>query len=111
MIALPKYIDTEAWAGFEEMRKLIKKPMTDRARKQVVYELDRIRKAGHCPNAALIQSEVHCWADVYEPQQKEIKQAATSEADKTARFLAEERARDAQLAATKAGRQPIRRVA
>lgn len=69
-IALPGYIDPEAWAGFEEMRKLIRKPMTDRARKLVVYELDRLKRAGHCPNASLDQSTLHNWADVYAPQDK-----------------------------------------
>lgn len=90
MIALPPYINAEAWAGFEAMRKLIKRPMTDGARKQIVYELDRIKRAGHCPNAALLQSEVHCWADVYPPKDKPIEVAATSRADETRRYLAEQ---------------------
>lgn len=90
MIALPAYIDPEAWAGFEAMRKLIKKPMTDGARKLIVYELDRIKRAGHCPNAALRQSEVHCWADVWPAKDKTIEAAASSAADDTARYLAEQ---------------------
>jgi hypothetical protein len=90
LIALPQYIDPEAWAGFEEMRKLIKKPMTDRARKLIVYELDRIRKAGHCVNAALDQSTQHCWADVFVPQEKPIQAATSSDAERTTRYLAEQ---------------------
>jgi transglutaminase-like putative cysteine protease len=111
MIALPQYIDREAWQGFEDMRALAKKPMTDRARKLIVSELQKIKDAGHCPNAALDQSTNHCWADVYVPQDKPIKAAATSDADRTARYLAEERQRDAALQATRSQRQPIRRVA
>jgi len=72
LIALPAYIDPEAWAGFEEMRKLLKKPLTDRARKLILYELHRIKTAGHDPNAALDQSTNHCWADVYVPKEKPI---------------------------------------
>ncbi len=89
MIALPGYVDREAWQGFEEMRKTIKKPLTDRARKLVVYELDRIKRAGHCPNAALDQSTCHCWADVYQPREKPIEAASSSQADKTQQYLAE----------------------
>ena len=93
MIALPGYIDPEAWAGFEEMRKAIKKPLTDRARKLIVYELDRIKQAGHCPNASLDQSINHCWADVYQPKEKPIEAAATSAAQKTAQMLSDREAR------------------
>ena len=72
MIALPGYIDKDAWAGFEEMRRVIKRPLTVRAAKLILYELQRIKDAGHCPNAALDQSTTHCWADVYVPKEKEI---------------------------------------
>ena len=77
MIALPAYIDAEAWAGFVEMRRAMpkSKPFTVRAAKLVLYELHRIKEAGHCPNAALDQSTLHGWADVYVPQGKELKPA------------------------------------
>ena len=87
MIPLPGYIDKEAWSGFEEMRRLIKKPLTDRARKLIVYELDRIKRAGHCPNAALDQSTNHCWSDVYPSKEKPIEAKAGSQADRTAEEL------------------------
>jgi len=93
VIALPGYIDRDAWDGFEAMRKTIKKPLTDRARKLIVYELDRIKTAGHCPNGALDQSTCHCWADVYPPKDKPIEAAACSAADKTAQMLSEREAR------------------
>lgn len=105
MIALPGYIDKEAWEGFEEMRKLIKKPMTDRARKLIVFELDRIKRAGHDPNAALDQSTNKCWADVYQPQEKKIDVAPTNDYDKTRAHL-EEQERHARLVE----QQRLRRV-
>ncbi len=89
MIALPAYIDQEAWMGFEEMRRQIKKPMTDRARKLVLYELQRIKDAGHDANAALDQSTNHCWADVYVCKEKPIAAARSGEAASTQRYLAE----------------------
>lgn len=112
MISLPGYIDHEAWAGFEEMRKTIKKPMTDRARKLIVYELDRIKQAGHCPNASLDQSINHCWCDVFVPKDKPIEAAATSAAQKTAQMLSEREARGytPPPAELKAVAQRLRRV-
>jgi hypothetical protein len=71
------------------MRKTIKKPLTDRARMLVVYELQRIKDAGHDPNAALDQSTNHCWADVYPPKDKPIEHKAGSAADKTQEMLKE----------------------
>ncbi len=84
MIALPQYLDQEAWSGFVEMRRTIKKPLTVRAAKMVLGELQKIKDAGHCPNAALDQSTNHCWADVYVPKEKEIARKvapATTSAD------------------------------
>jgi len=92
MIALPGYIDREAWEGFEEMRKVIHRPMTDTARKLIVYELDRIKKAGHCPNAALNQSTLNCWKDVWPKKDKEIQQAASSDYEKTQAYMREQEA-------------------
>lgn len=89
MIALPTYIDKEAWAGFEDMRRAIKKPLTDRSRKLVLYELQRIKDAGHCANAALDQSTNHCWADVYVPKEKPIEAAVGRAVDETRALLAE----------------------
>lgn len=82
MIPLPAYIDPEAWAGFVDMRKAIKKPLTLRAAKLVLYELQRIKEAGHNANAALDQSTCHCWADVYAPKAKEIERAPMPADDK-----------------------------
>jgi len=93
VIALPGYIDRDAWDGFEAMRKTIKKPLTDRARKLIVYELQRIKDAGHDANAALDQSTVNCWKDVWQPKEKPIEATAHSAAEKTAQMLSEREAR------------------
>ena len=82
MIPLPAYINLEAWAGFLEMRKAMPKtrPFTDRAATLILYELQRIKDAGHCPNAALDQSTLHGWTDVYAPKDKVIERAPQSAA-------------------------------
>ena len=94
MIPLPAYIDPEAWAGFVEMRKAMPKsrPFTHRAAVLILKELQRIKDAGHDPNAALDQSTLHGWMDVYPPKDKEI--VKTREAE----FLESQRQRDEQAA-------------
>jgi hypothetical protein len=87
VIPLPAYIDADAWAGFVDMRKAIKKPLTFRAASLVLYELQRIKDAGHDANEALDQSTNHCWADVYVPKMKEIERAAIPATDRIKREL------------------------
>jgi DNA-binding transcriptional ArsR family regulator len=62
---LPPWIDREAWAGFEEMRNKIRKPMTDRARGLIVKELDKLRAAGNDVATCLNRSTTKNWTDVY----------------------------------------------
>lgn len=62
---LPDWIPAEAWKGYEDMRVRIKKPMTDRARKLVIKELEKLRDVGHDPAAVLDRSTVKGWTDVY----------------------------------------------
>lgn len=89
MIPLPAYVDKEAWAGFVEMRRAMpkSKPFTTRAATLILYELQRIKDAGHDPNAALDQSTLRGWADVYPPKEKPIERAARSAADETRKML------------------------
>jgi len=63
--ALPDWIPSESWKGYEEMRNKSRKPMTDRARAMIVKQLESLKAQGHEPTAVLAQSEVHNWADVY----------------------------------------------
>lgn len=59
---LPSDVDVETWSAFEEMRITIKKPLTDRARKNIITSLDKI---GQDKNEVLNQSITNCWRDVY----------------------------------------------
>jgi hypothetical protein len=79
-LPLPGYIDPEAWAGFVEMRKASgrTRPFTTRAATLILFELQRLKDAGHDPNAALDQSTRMGWADVYAPKAKDIQRAATA---------------------------------
>jgi hypothetical protein len=63
---LPGWVPKETWAAFEEMRRAIKKPMTDRARDLVVAALARMSgPAGQQAQAILEQSIRNNWQDVY----------------------------------------------
>lgn len=78
-LSLPTWIDPEAWAGFVEMRRSMRKvPFTDRAAQMIVVELQRIKDAGHCPNAALDQSTLMGWRSVWPAKEKYIERAPTA---------------------------------
>ncbi len=87
MIALPGYVDKEAWDALIEVRKAKKVPTTVYAAKLLLYELQRIKDAGHCPNAALRQSILKGYTDVYAPKEKQIERAAASAVDETRAYL------------------------
>lgn len=57
----------ESWNGFYEMRKKIKKPLTDRAAKMILNELERLAPGDtHTQGLILDQSTKRCWQDVYQ---------------------------------------------
>lgn len=66
--ALPDWLDGESWKAFIEMRKRIKKPMTDHAEKLMIGKLEKLKSAGHDVKALLDKSIVNSWLDVYEPK-------------------------------------------
>lgn len=61
----PSWVDPEAWAGFVEMRKKIRHPLTARAAELVVKELDKLRATGADPTTILDQSTRNSWRDVF----------------------------------------------
>lgn len=67
-----EWIDEEAWNGFMEMRRAIKKPMTERAISMLIHRLERLKQNGHDVNACLDQSTFHSWQDVYPLKDTEI---------------------------------------
>ena len=90
--SFPQWLDPECWQGFEDMRRSMgkSKPFTKRAAILVLKELQRIKDAGHCPNAALDQSTLRGWADVWPAKEKLIEPCARSQADATAEYLRQE---------------------
>lgn len=60
----------DALLGFEEMRKLIKSPMTDKARDRLVKRLNSITTDENEQIEILENSIVNCWKDVYPLKKK-----------------------------------------
>jgi len=55
----------KAWKDFKEMRKKIKKPMTDRAEEMLLTSLNKLSENNQEQVAILNQSIFHCWQGVY----------------------------------------------
>ena len=66
VVALPDGFPLEAWMAFVDMRKKIKKPMTDHAMKLMIGKLEKMKIAGQDIQAVLEQSITKSWSDVYE---------------------------------------------
>lgn len=110
MILLPGYLDKELWEAFEEMRRHMKKPMTDYARKLVVYELQRMKEAGHDPNESLKQSVIHNWVDVYEPKEKQVTFKATAQTQQWLADMKDHKAKSQTPEAHEARRKAMERL-
>ncbi len=67
---LPDYISQESMSSFQEMRKKIKKPMTDRALVLLIGKLEKFHADGYDVNEILDNSTLGCWAGVFEPKEK-----------------------------------------
>lgn len=65
---LPEWLPMEAWTGFVEMRKRIRKPMTPRAQQLVLKTLEDMRAKGLSVAQALDNSTRNSWVDVYAPK-------------------------------------------
>lgn len=65
-VALPDWIDQETWAAFKEFRIRIKAPLTNRATKNIITELEKLKSSGNDPNAVIDQSITRGWRGVFE---------------------------------------------
>jgi hypothetical protein len=65
---LPDWIPIDAWNGYVEMRKKIKKPMTDRAVDLKIKDLERFHQNGYDLAAILDKSTANNWSDLYTPK-------------------------------------------
>jgi phage replication O-like protein O len=71
-VQVPEWIPGDSWFGFVEMRKAIKKPMTDRAMAMVIKKLSAFRDEGYSPAEILDQSTLKNWQDVFATKTKPV---------------------------------------
>ncbi len=93
MRPLPAWIDPDAWAAFEDMRREIRKPLTERGFTRILKRLTAIHDAGQDVNEALDQSSDMRWQDVYPVKALEVTRAAGSDYERTQARLRAEAAR------------------
>ncbi|MDP9195198.1 MAG: YdaU family protein [Pseudomonadota bacterium] len=62
---LPEWIPPDDWEAFLEMRKIQKKPPTERAKALLARQLERLVAEGHSPSEVLQQSTVNNWTDLW----------------------------------------------
>lgn len=63
---LPGWIEKQTWEDYEQMRRRIGKPMTDRARNLAVDRLAALQNKGHPVVEVLKQSIFNSWQGVFE---------------------------------------------
>jgi uncharacterized protein YdaU (DUF1376 family) len=62
---VPDWVPKEAWEHYEEMRRRIRKPMTDQARKWGLAKLAGLKAHGNDPTAVLEQSVFNSWQGLF----------------------------------------------
>lgn len=65
MSTLPDWMPVESWDGFVEMRKKLRKPMTNRAIHLAIGNLDKLRAEGQDVAAVLDQSTMNSWLGLF----------------------------------------------
>ena len=92
MIPLPSWMSgeiLEAWGEYVTQRIKDKKAMTPRSMVARIKRLQELKDAGHDPLHCLDEAINGHWLDFYCPKDKPIEAAAGSDADRTAKYLAE----------------------
>lgn len=67
---LPNWVPVEPWEAFVKMRTRIRAPLSDRAKRGIVRDLERLRATGNNIGEVLDRSEQNCWKGVLWPDGK-----------------------------------------
>lgn len=65
MSELPSWVPSEAWAGYVEMRKKSRHPLSDRAKDLAIALLASLKDQGNDPGAVLDQSTMNGWRGLF----------------------------------------------
>jgi hypothetical protein len=64
-MSLPTWIPADAWDAFKEMRRKIRKPMTERAESLAITKLAELKAEGQDVRSVIEQSVLSCWAGLF----------------------------------------------
>jgi hypothetical protein len=67
---LPEWINRNIFDAFVEMRKKIKKPLTDHAIKLAIVKLEKLRAGGENPNEILNEAILRTWTGLWSLKDK-----------------------------------------
>lgn len=81
MIPIPDWIPNEAWQGYLDMRKKIRKPMTERAVALAINTLEKLRQQGQDIGAVLDQSTLNSWQGLFPLTERRADPAKTQRAN------------------------------
>lgn len=70
MSSLPDWMPQDAWQGYIDMRKKIKKAMTPRAEAMQIKTLEEFRDAGYDVGEILDNSTMNNWTGLFQPKEK-----------------------------------------
>jgi uncharacterized protein YdaU (DUF1376 family) len=87
---LPDWVPRDAWLGWEEMRRKIRKPLTDAARTVNLRKLTKLRDRGEDPTAVLEQSIANAYAGLFEVRPDRSERKALSKREIAELFPATE---------------------
>lgn len=65
---LPDWLPLEAWSGYLEMRRKMKKSPTDHGVDLLLVKLEKLRAKGHDPGDILDNSTQNNWTGIFEPK-------------------------------------------
>ena len=66
--SLPPWVPEVSWNNFEEMRRKLRKPLTDAARAVNLRKLEQLRGQGHEPQAILDEAVANSWVGLWAPR-------------------------------------------
>ena len=71
-IDYPEWLDMEQWKSFLEMRKMMKKPMTDRGQELAIKKLSDMKASGQSVDRIIDRSIMHNWMGLFPLKDDEV---------------------------------------
>jgi len=70
--SLPDWINKTTWADFLEMRKKLRKPPTERAKRELIKDLEKLKDTGCDVDEIILRSVKNGWLAFYPPDSKNV---------------------------------------